>query len=1045
MPRRLLDTLLYAAEGLVGRVYYDDGQSTGSARLITVDYADNATGQPTGRQPSSSSAYDRRSYQPGQAIGPEFCEGTTGVSLTAARFFPFADITAVPNATLCTAPVVVCDLQASGTIAPGTSVLTLTVSTTHGPWSSSLDGVNFTPNRTEFQLGFGARGSITVRDAANCQVTVPYQVPDPQNPKPPGEIVDNFTYGNTPNSRIEVYILRDAPYTVAAWNPAGQPLPGILTEAQRGRPNDFQLPSRCGGVTNFTQITPYSILAPPYVRVTILDNAPGCGYTPPAPPTGNFDFKYVDGTPETVAGGDGTIQAAVVGNDGPVLFSLDNYRTPGQANPDGISTTFKRLRSGTYTVYARETRPSGRTISRTITLAEPASGVRYRTVFKDQTGSQWEVRQVLRGYAGPVEELRGTDAPLTIAWAAASASGHFFDQQLRASSATLAVIIQAFNRPADLDLSDERQMRLEVDRDGVLVWMGWELPDLYEEPLLSFPYTSSIRATDALGTLKQVPFTDVLGNLFSGEWTHWTILRHLLDRLALPLPWAVLHTLYPADAVVDAQSEPLQLVSCEVGGFVESNGKPWTCGKVLESLLAYHAMRLQQRDGVWYFERLTELSTGPMTPRRYNAQGQRIAPTPYTLLRVIYPPAGGAEQELSYVEERQLVNRHPAVAGVSVTQEPGEPRNYLAPYADFPLSAFEPASGKWRLGIGELPTRRELPADVKKPAGLRLLLSNNTKTIDFPDVLLPVAGYELLGANPGVGTPAIANPFICTLAFTATPGVDANYVGDEANQQADLRFSLGIRFEPSDPIVWLSPTPSVGLLAPGQIPVYAVNGSGAKKVSFEFVSNAAFRRQVSLVLRFYGSTAGDIIISEPKLSIGTAIAGAFVNESQGDTKAKGRLSARDEDLTLRLADTLNVDEKVFAVLQRSVLLASTGAPVSLWREGPDPQTTPYYGVDLLVRDRLGWQQRPCWVLRALLLGECSPGALLADPDFSPEIAFVVTSVTWNCAARTWDVTAVQDLFLRPPRPESTFGLLAETGALLLSESLAYTLVPEDAY
>ncbi|MGI4736334.1 MAG: hypothetical protein ACRYG7_14245 [Janthinobacterium lividum] len=1038
MARRLIDTLFFQSQGILGNVYYNDGGGT-APRTIDVEYRKQSDGGPS---PAPNGQYSQftgqRGGQPGVPLLNAFCEGLDAVTVNPSAFFPFATIAVQTGAAMCLAPIVVCDLAVQGSVS-GVHI-TIAVTTSHGPWSASIDGVNFSAGRTAFEDGFGNSGTITVKDAANCQKKYEYKIADPANPKPDGELTDLFSYGaaDPAASRVEVYVLRDAPYTVVAWSPTGVAIPSPLPATQRGAAAGTELPARCGGATNKTRLRFFVTLESPFLRVEATDNSPECGYVPLGPPTGDFRFDYVLGTDETVVGGDGLIQAAVLGNDGPVLFSLNNYRTPGQA-----SGTFTGLRAGVYIVYARETRPGGRTIRQQVTLNEPPHGPRYRVPFVTSRGRRGVSTLYLRGYRGPVETLRGAKNATVIDWAAGNASAHFFDQLIGASSATLTVKALAGNDLGSLDLIDERQMRLEVVLEDNLEWVGWVLPDLYEEPLLARPYDVVIRATDGLGALKEVPWADGLGNPFEGEFTHWQILRGLLGRLSLPLPWAVLHTLYPAEVKADSKTEPLQLISQAASGFAESSGKPWTCEKVLQSLLDYHEMRLMQREGSWYFERLIELSTDQLTPRYYDGRGLPLVGPPVTLLKVVeLPPRQGPRTDRYWENRQQLLSRHPAVSAASITAEPGEARNYLTD-VDFPATAFDPISGQLLAWAGNLQARREPDAkDASKPASLRLLKQPNlltTLTLDSPPVRLPAAGAAL---RTPLGGPAGYYAFQCVLSFSVKLAT-ANFTPDPPVGPA--AFYVGVSIDGGKTFLGRADT-APGQLAPGKVPVYELTGTGAAKVSIPFRANpVTLETGYPITLRFWGSTVDDVLISDLQLSIGTATNGSYVQESSGETKAGPRLTKRDAGLVLQLADTLNPDERVFSVLDRSVLLAATGQPLSLWREGLDRAVLAYYLIDYLVRDRLTWQQRPCWVLRGLLKGDYSPGALLVDPAFDPDVAFVNTAATWTIAAETWSVTAVQGLGYHTPLPTPTYGLLSEDGALLLSEDGAYTLVPEDAY
>ena len=459
-----------------------------------------------------------------------------------------------------------------------------------------------------------------------------------------------------------------------------------------------------------------------------------------------------------------------------------------------------------------------------------------------------------------------------------------------------------------------------------------------------------------------------------------------------------------------------------------------------------------QRDGIWYFERLIELTAGDISYRRYNAAGALQLQAPGTfLLRVVTPPPGNPSFTGSgpyWLYERQLLSRHPAVAAVEVEAEPGEVRNYL-PDADFPKAVFSanPADGRllyWDNGPADgsgVRTRREPnPKGDPLPAGLRILKFPFTTLppLSAPAVRIPLA----LVGTPFIegGAPSLA--FQLTLSFTVRLATTTFNSEDHAGTAA-FYVSLLVDGVPVEvPYQVGEDTYSRSL-----IPVFEAKSTSEATFTVTFLVNHILLRQTAqAVLRFHASAYDDVIVTEPVLSVGTATNGAYVNTSRGQTNAGPRLSKRDTGLTLQLADTYNTAERTVAVLQRSVLLADTGGPVGLWREGTDPATPAYYLIDLLVRDRLHWQQKPCWVLRGVLKGEYSPAALLVDPAFSPDVAFQTTSARWDMAANTWELTAVQNLAILPPRPARTTGLLSEADSrLLLSENGAYYLIPENAY
>jgi hypothetical protein len=976
----------------VGRyVYYEDSPrriGTEDARLNP----DRPPGSTAGLAPDSWPYAD-------QALLLTRYEGSDTVRVYATRSFPFArfEVAATP-------PTTTCDLAVSEPVpVPASNGFTFTVSTSHGPWSSSLslNAANFVEGKNTYLLPPGDY-EVYVRDAAGCQQMRTATVL-PTGPAAPTPAPGNPTAG--------MILLRH------------RPLPSLKDkdlfrikeeyyDPKTRKAYFFAPPDSADGV-------PYSRPVTEIIDRWCVDpgNAPYREVQVTHDGQGGVTFTNVDGvtacmafctlaatlTPSALLEGRGTLTAAATGAQGPVLFSFDGFDTPGlPGTPDpatGLPTyVLRNQKAGTYTVTAKETRTGGCVATASATLVA-AYGPRYEHRFRDRDNVACRLRIFQREYTGLVEQVKGQPGAVVVEWPG-SATDHVFTNLVRGSSCEMALYMAYVEQMLPLFSGDERLHRVEYERNGQLFWKGYVLPEQYEVAFLTPPATFGLSATDGLGTLSTVPFVGTVGEALRGDWSLLQLLQFLLAKLDLDLPLNVLFGLYPSTAKLGTGA--LEQIKVDVSQYQDEKGKAWDCGKILTQVLTTFAARLYQQQGAWWLERLSDLTTEEMTYARYAPGGVRGPDVRRTLLVEVRPPA---EKLLRWKEKSQRQSLLPAVSTITVLADPGEPANLLARATprNTDLPGALPAS--WSASPG--PAASSLVYQGKdKPPVLRLVGTTDfAKTpergawVQTPkSVAVPLR--NLGNTNPYNGT--------LTLSFTAKPygNTPAELEADQTSMYAAVNFGG----------LWVAPY----LAFPGETP-------DVEKVLFQSYVRFADSKEVKVSVRGYGASPqgpqpiyvrfyqpvggksvttvdiSDIELTWENQALETAE--TYTTEYRADTGAL--VSRVDEATTLFHSDTRYAR-------RQGTLLDGASLPVQGWYEAAQPGILLEAG-DYLVIYRNFWQRNPAQMLTGGLLGQLDgPGALLTDPKEARPGVYVLTSATHDGPHATWQLTAVQLRTLAAP-------------------------------
>lgn len=735
--------------------------------------------------------------------------------------------------------------------------------------------------------------------------------------------------------------------------------------------------------------------------------APPCTLALPAP------------SPALVTNDSGRVDAELVatGANGPIQYFIGSPLNPGQA-----TGKFPALPQGRYTVFVEETRVNGCKASVSFAVTSPYA-LRYRVSYCNKAGQPCQVRFSRRGYTGPVEDIMALADPVTIEWPEDSTSpDHPYGGVLRGSSLDCRLLLGAGNDLRDLYSADERYIKVEHTVAGVVQWRGWLLPEQYDIAFLPPKNEFNLRASDALGTLGGMPFTDAAGNLLTGQWNLIQVIQHCLSRTGILLPLYVRDLLYPLGA--SETLSPLEQVTVDISAFRTEKDVPFSCEKVLRDILEGRGGRLWQdvEVGVWRWERLSDLRVEATAYRAYAVDGTALpAPSLYSGWQRLRP-----NSDLYWVTAAQRQLYRPAVSKVVVKADPGDFVNLLARPARWAEEDFG-ADGRPVRWTGTAPVRRVIPASKND---LPALLIQGTAPgsnaaplyIQTPPTI-PVTGVALVAP--------------LQLSFTAT--LRSAQPIDPATTVSNLpKFYVAVRHGGE----WLG---AGGASSTTQVLYYSVDLEEVDKP--RFTQLGGFGRSTPLPapveIRFLqmvtpGTRARyDLEIKDLRLTYG--LIGSETYNSEVIAETDSFFTRADDGLSVRITDT---PENRLA----GTMIGPTYQPTTTWYEqGTIAQQRPL--LAFLVRDRLIWQGQPLRRLTGILKGDLSVGSLLTDYSEEFPAVYVVTSARQSAEKRWWTIAATELLTLTAPElpePWPANVLLCEDGRTpLLAENGEY-LFQEDA-
>lgn len=307
-------------------------------------------------------------------------------------------------------------------------------------------------------------------------------------------------------------------------------------------------------------------------------------------------------TPATgVDQADGSIFALASSSNGTVKYALFdfNYNTEGQTNP-----THSNLFPGVYTVYAKDAAGCSLVWEDLTVTFNPLSsyGVLQDWEYYNKDGTNHKIELLERGYSGsPTNRDLMDETPTR--------------RSIRGENATRLNCIF----PGELEVNvksqtDKEYLELIKNADDKkylikfyynpgggdqLIFEGFLTVANYSEPYEPGVYTSTLVATDRLGDLSKIDFTDDFGNQIYGDISVFDVIRYCLRKTGLEFGYRVGMNLYEANHDSTSADDPLTQTYVNSDTYY-TDGEPDDCYTVLNDVLNSINCEVRSYGGYWY-------------------------------------------------------------------------------------------------------------------------------------------------------------------------------------------------------------------------------------------------------------------------------------------------------------------------------------------------------------------------------------------------------------------------------------------------------------
>lgn len=226
---------------------------------------------------------------------------------------------------------------------------------------------------------------------------------------------------------------------------------------------------------------------------------------------------------------------------------------------------------------------------------------KYYTTFKDYFDRDILINFDFKDYSGESTELKaGIDAADIYQ---PENESNFFNPII-GSELKVTLISETNFQLTGLFVNNNKDAKVIVYRDEVVIWVGWLVPNQYFESYIAPPYPVTVTALDGLGLLKT----------YTWESDSWaapiSILGTILNKLELSIPLWESINIY--DSSMDSGETDSMLNQCY---FNQVNYKGLSYYDILQDILTGLGSEIKQINGEWKITRLSEVNN-PLVKRR---------------------------------------------------------------------------------------------------------------------------------------------------------------------------------------------------------------------------------------------------------------------------------------------------------------------------------------------------------------------------------------------------------------------------------------------
>jgi hypothetical protein len=464
----------------------------------------------------------------------------------------------------------------------------------------------------------------------------------------------------------------------------------------------------------------------PYLSKSLLNNHPSCDIPVVC------DVKFT-GLPSvtnasTATALDGAITVTATSTHGAIQYKLGSDFSYGSGQTSG---TFSNLRTGTYTIYARDAVNCRATITVKVDVSV-SYGVLYELQYTSADGSIHTAEILEKGYAGVPIEITAATAPVRYRLRGESEREKFVS--ILPGEIELAWVSQTEGEFAALYDNDPDQYRIRLTVDSSVKWIGKVLTNQIQERYVNAPYTFQVVATDGLAGLSDLAFVDDFGAKMTGELKQISVIAFILKKIGLGLNIRSGCNLFATGMSTGTSNDPLDQAYVDLDRYYLINENP-TCLDVLKYILEPYGAQIIQWDNIWNIVRVEE-RVGTFSYRQYDSNGTYLSNSSYAPIRDV--KLGTETNRLVWKDQNQMLRIMPGFGSIRVINNLGL-KNNIIKNGEFKLVAAEKSDGyiddKDIDYVVDTTGWQLINAD-NKPISVRY------QTIDQDNVALVLASYE---------------------------------------------------------------------------------------------------------------------------------------------------------------------------------------------------------------------------------------------------------------------------------------------------------------
>lgn len=573
--------------GNIVEVHWDDV----AENFVVYKYADGTLTSPTTITSGPNLGVDRRDYEPISAARPipyRFCDGSTLKSFGTNSTFPYSKLITTPNHFSC-ASGVVCDLAFSddyrvtpaSDLATNDGAISVVATTSNGDIRYSLNpDFDYESGQASgnFPGLYAGDYTVTAKDASGCiaQITVTITIPETYQVHYRLEFTDH--YGRPCRTDIE-----ERGYEGAIEEVCGNEDPVVIRYNGDGEIDKFTtvIPSAC-------EMTLMSMVNFQFHDLFSQDER-------------KFKIKHYTDFGNSI----GSIPESPSETTAITFNALENWsqfknfsRYPNWLIDSNPSVTFSSYTVGTP--------------PRVVTTYPIQSATLY-TPYNFIEGHEYDFTLNFNADASGQMQLRVVDNFGVTQFSSLksfTAGSDSVDLNFTANAECKQIYITISNSPLGAKTIEVTGISGSVTSPYIpaspggpagleLMWQGFVISSLYQEPYIAPPYPVTITATDGLADLKNYDFADYLDNFYTDDLTNLKAITDILRRTDLNCNFVSGINKFETRMNTEASDDPLAQSKFDPDTFYQG-AQPKSAREALDEILRSFGATLKMRRGKYY-------------------------------------------------------------------------------------------------------------------------------------------------------------------------------------------------------------------------------------------------------------------------------------------------------------------------------------------------------------------------------------------------------------------------------------------------------------